>query len=290
MVRIGVFVPVFGFIFLGGCASVSGFPRQIVRPAVARNEVAAYLTEKAVSDCNANSTRQCRNQILDARLRAIDIEFGEYERALYREGIGFGVGTDWLAIALNTIGSVTNASKPLAAASAGVLGARASYEKQALYNLTLPVMLAQMQAKRKEVLVHIRGGENQEVSDYSIYRGLNDIDDYAMAGSVPGAMNEMVTNAGVQAKEAKQDLDAIVLEKLIDPVVQKRREPIANTIKAAQTTQLELFLRLSGQSPAPNDEGMKRQALDLLDAATNPPAVDTLCDRLKAAMSNPGGC
>ncbi|WP_440207475.1 hypothetical protein, partial [Campylobacter coli] len=59
---------------------------------------------------------------------------------------------DWIALALNGVGSVSAASKALSAASAGVLGARASFEKQALYNMTMPAMLAQMVAKRREVL------------------------------------------------------------------------------------------------------------------------------------------
>lgn len=196
---------------LGGCASVSGFPEPIMSPAASIKEVEFYLSPAAELACRENAvTRTCRNNILDARIRAGNVRFGQFERNLYSQGIGFGVGTDWLAIALNSVATFSKSAAPeLSAVSAAVIGGRASFEKQALYNLSLPVMLAQIYAKRQEVLARIRAGETREISEYSLYRGLDDVDDYEHAGSIPAAMTEIVTNAGAQASEAKAKLDKI---------------------------------------------------------------------------------
>lgn len=279
-------VTVGAMFLIGGCASVRGFPNPSMPPSTARAEVAGQLTKAATDACvTTTATTVCRNSLIDARLRAINIEFEEYERALYREGIGTGIGTDWVAIALNSIGAVTSASKPLSAAAAGVLGGRASYEKQALHNLTLPVMLAQMTAKRKEVLVRIRAGEKKDLAQYSVYRALDDVDDYALAGTIPGAVAEMVANAGAQAKEAKAALDQIDLVVPVAADIQKRREIAAGKIKSATDSQLALFLRLSAVTPS---SVALVDGLNIVDRARSSQEIDAVCLRLVAAIGGEG--
>ena len=271
---------------LTGCATVSGFPKQAFDTKEVNAEIAPYLLAKKVSDYDkCDQQERCRNDIIDARLRAIDLRFGEYERGLYKEGVGFGVGTDWIALALNGAGSVTGASRALSAAAAGVLGARASFEKQALYNMTMPAMLAQMVAKRREVLAHIRDGESQKVASYSLFRALNDIDDYAFAGTLPGAISEISNHAGVQATQANAELKAIQIVAPVAKDFQDRREKIAEAIKAASPSQLQLLQRLSDTEPSDADPLVN--ALNMVDSARTPEKLKGLCERLALATGKP---
>lgn len=275
------------FLALGGCASIGGFPKPAFDQKNTAAELAPYLSPTIVTEYSKCPDKvECRNNILDARMRAVDMTFANFERALYREGIGIGVGTDWVTLALNAVGSVTKASKPLAAAAGAITGARSSYEKQALYNLTLPVMMAQMSAKRKDVLARVRQGETQSVAAYSLFQGLNDVDSYEAAGTIPGAVADMITNAGVQAKQADQKLDAIRMVAPVDVSIQTTREDLAKAIKAATPAQLGLLLRISnveaGADPLVD-------SLELLDQVTTKADLDTFCTRFTVAVGA-GAC
>lgn len=271
---------------LAGCATVSGFPKSAFDTTQVNAEIAPYLlAAKVTAYDSCQAKKACRNDIIDARLRAIDLRFGEYERNLYKEGVGFGVGTDWIALALNGVGSVSAASKALSAASAGVLGARASFEKQALYNMTMPAMLAQMVAKRREVLARIREGESQDAAAYSLFRALNDIDDYAFAGTLPGAITEISNHAGVQATQANADIKAIQIVAPVAQDLQDRREKIATLLKAATPAQLGLLQRVSGGEPSDADPLIN--ALNLLDSARTTEKLETFCQRFTVSIGGP---
>jgi hypothetical protein len=275
------------FLALGGCASIGGFPKPAFDQKNTAAELAPYLSPTIVTEYSKCPDKvECRNNILDARMRAVDMTFANFERALYREGIGIGVGTDWVTLALNAVGSVTKASKPLAAAAGAITGARSSYEKQALYNLTLPVMMAQMSAKRKDVLARVRQGETQSAATYSLFQGLNDVDSYEAAGTIPGAVADMITNAGVQAKQADQKLDAIRMVAPVDVSIQTTREDLAKAIKAATPAQLDLLLRISNVKAG--DDPLV-DSLELLDQVTTKADLDTFCTRFTVAVGA-GAC
>lgn len=271
-----------------GCASIQGYPEPAVSAETRLAEVKTYLEQKAVTDCASSPTRTCRNTIMDARLTASDVRFSEFERALYMQGIGAGVGTDWGVLALNSVATFAKKSADeLAAISAAVVGGRASYEKQALYDSSLPVMIAQMVAKRQEVLVSVRMGQTKAISEYSLYRGLSDVDQYDRAGSIPAAMSEIVRNAGEQAAEASDALKQIDAIQIVEDDVQVRREAIAVKLKAAQTNELMRLLKVSGKRAG--DDPLV-DALNMLSDATTNEQVDTLCARLALAAPSTGGC
>jgi hypothetical protein len=64
------------------------------------------------------------------RARATDLHFNAFQQKLFQEGVGLGVATDWMVLALNVGGSVAGAAaSALSAASAGVVGAKAAFDK-----------------------------------------------------------------------------------------------------------------------------------------------------------------
>jgi hypothetical protein len=139
------------FLFLSGCAaSFKGFPDQPINPEAEIAALSEYLMpDVAAKYASANpadrgglSREAWRNEVIDARLRAIDLRYNEWEQRLYQEQVETAFGTDLLLLGLTGAGAVSGASNVLSAAAVGVTGARASIDRNAYYNRTLPALIA----------------------------------------------------------------------------------------------------------------------------------------------------
>ena len=190
--------------------------------------------------------KEWRNEVVEARVRAADLKFGDFERGLYAQGIGYGVGTEWAVLALTGVASVStgNVPKYLAALAAGLTGGQAAYAKGALFDKTLPALMAQMQAGRQTILVRIRQGEGQETDAYPYPRGLQDASDYENAGSMPSAINGVTTSAGAQLKQATDTLNAIQVVTAAPIEIQSRREKLAAYVKDSSQVNSEGLSKL----------------------------------------------
>lgn len=228
-------------LILEGCAAIRGFPDPITDSKSQLESLKLFLGKDASdkylatsdSDRGGMTKKQWRNEVLEARVRAADLKYGDFERGLYSQGVGYGVGTDWAVLALTGAASVStgNAPKYLAALAAGFTGAQAAYAKGALFDKTLPALMAQMQASRETILVRIRQGEGEETDAYPFSRGLQDAGDYENAGSIPSAINGVTTSAGSQLKQATDALNAVQVVTAAPPDVQARREKLSTYVR-----------------------------------------------------------
>lgn len=203
-------------LFLTGClASLKAYPDRSYNPKKELEAMKVYLSEEAITKYNSTSNndregktkRQWRNVVVNARIRAIDLHFTDFQQALFQEGVGIGIATDWLVLAMSGVGSlVDGASTALSAASAGVVGGKASFDKNAFFDKTMPTLLATMVANRKEILVRMRKGLQNDINGYPLTLALNNLDSYYNAGSIPGALTKVAETAGVDAKKADEEL------------------------------------------------------------------------------------
>lgn len=203
---------------LTGCsAALDGFPSRSTIPAEDLKELKVYLGVEKVNEYVAEKDPKerltLRNEIVNARIHAIDVHFGQFEEALHQQGIGIGIGTDWVVLALTgataTIGG-ESAKAALGAASTGILGAKSSFDKHALFEKSVPAVMAQMIASRKEVLLTLRTGLQQEDSAYSLFQALSDLEDYYRAGTIPGSLVGIAKDAGEKAAIAEEKLQQVV--------------------------------------------------------------------------------
>jgi hypothetical protein len=99
-----------------GCAGVRGFPDRTYSTA---DEVAALTKYDLTSVLTAYdspedaarggmSREAWRNHVLEARIQDMNLRFADFEQELYEQGIGFGVGTDWIALALTGAAAVVS--------------------------------------------------------------------------------------------------------------------------------------------------------------------------------------
>ncbi len=203
---------------LAGCsAALDGFPNRSTNQAKDLEALEPYLGVAKVNVYIAtkdDGTRlKLRNEIVNARIHAIDANFGNFEEALHRQGVGIGIGTDWVLLAITgataTIGGQTFKAA-LGAASTGILGAKSSFDKHALFEKTVPAIMAQMVASRKTALVTLRTGLQLPDSGYSLFQALGDLETYYRAGTIPGSLVGIAKAAGTKATTAEEKLTIIL--------------------------------------------------------------------------------
>ena len=183
---------------LGGCtAALQGYPET--KPdtkSVAESNY--YVSAQSVLDYKGTPSQKLRDNIIDARMLVIDRNFREFEKSLYQEGLKLGLGVDWLVLALSgataTIGGETFKAA-LGAISAGVVGAKSSFDKRAFMEKSLTGILAQMKAQRAVVELSIRTQQLSGIDDYRLHQALTDVAKYYDAGALPTALNGIIQEA-----------------------------------------------------------------------------------------------
>lgn len=270
---------------LQGCVAINGFPDRAPPASLAALDsylkaeaIAAYYEPDGATRKNM-SRREWRNAVISSRLHADNENFNAFEQTLYRQGVGAGVGTDWVLLALTSAGSLAgSAANALSAAATGVTGARAGFDKNVMYEKTLPILMAQMVAKRKTVLVRIRQGLALDEIAYPLEAGLSDLDDYYFAGTIPGAIGEVASNSSEQAKSADKELKAMLVG-LVEPSVQARREKAANYVKTLDANQLDALAKALGK---PGGSNALIDILQALSQAESAAKVDFIDQKISA--------
>lgn len=210
-------------LILSGCANkgapaiVRGLPDRPIDPTVELKSIEEYLQPKIIEDylkeTDLQQRKRLRDRIVNARIHATDIYFHIFKADFYREGVYSNIGVDWATIALNTAGSVVGGAgikSALSATAGGLTGAKAAFAENVYYKKTLPVIIAQMESHRKEVLVIIRRGLTKPDDEYPLFQALSDLENYYNAGTVPGAIVEIAEKAGETAGKADIELKEIL--------------------------------------------------------------------------------
>jgi hypothetical protein len=270
---------------LASCAALRAAPEPLRQPPEAQADP-EYLVDKATRDKydNANGPEEkksVRNEIIDERLLEADTQFERYEIALWQQGVGAGIGTDWVQLAISgataTAGGATTKSV-LGAVNAFITGAKASFDKNAFFEKTLPAVVAQMVAEQEKVRASIALKKQSPVSDYSLYAALADVKRFIGAGTIPGAIQAIAVDAGEKKAKATAELDSVLVVTAVPAALQARRENAANFVKTLKQNQLDELAKSLGLAP-----GTKAQVeiLRTIAGAQTTPAFDRFAQKLK---------
>jgi hypothetical protein len=205
---------------LAGCASVEGYPKRLDETQQYVTEVDAFVSPMAVLNYNAEVINPPpnvgptqliadRNTIVTARIYAIDVNYHNFVRDLTTQQNVGNIGADWVVLALNGVGATAGtaaAKAALAAASGGIVGARAAVSKDVFFNNTVPTLITTMEAQRKTALAKIYTGLTKSVSDYTIYQAMADLDAYYNAGTLNGALVQLASSASAMSQSADGDI------------------------------------------------------------------------------------
>lgn len=199
---------------LGGCGPLSGSPESVrnteediaaLRPVFSTSEVVACVQKVDVADA-----RDCRNRIVQAQMMATDLRYHRFERDFIATSRGGRLLTQLSVLGLTTTagaaGIAAGTTQALSLIAGGLTGGLALAERELLAERTAIAIHVQMRAGRDRVALRIRDGLNQPVSAYSLSFALRDLDAYAHAGTVPGAIAGLTEQASTDARQASRDL------------------------------------------------------------------------------------
>jgi hypothetical protein len=248
-------------IILTGCYALRGAPDS-PRPSNEALKDPAYLIlpadmHKYNGASDPEKQKLIRNEIIDERILEIDYQFGEFEITLWKQGVGLGIGTDWVQLVLAgltaTVGSGST-KVVFGAAQAAVVGGKASFDKNAYMEKTLPVLMAQMVAERETIRAEIEEHKQHPVSEYNIYGAQCDLRRFIRSGSIPGVIKAIAQNAGEKTKKAEEDIKTITGKYLRDDAGDKLRafwKPDGKTVNVDNAKKLNDWMEAHGLKTGP---------------------------------------
>lgn len=203
---------------LCGCQSLEGYPRplesreealSLVRDDIQPAAVNAYASIAAEAQSGSRDQRLTakRDQIVRARLYAIDVNYDDFVRGLTGQQKTFAIGADLVSAGLTgaaTLAKSATTKTHLTTYASAALGVRSTVDKELFYSKTLPAVVTQMDASRKTVLAKIAEGLAQSNAAYPLTAALADLQDYYTAGTLNGALNQISKDAGVKNAAAQQ--------------------------------------------------------------------------------------
>ncbi|HEX2855758.1 MAG TPA: hypothetical protein VHO24_21155 [Opitutaceae bacterium] len=199
--------------FAGGCASSSGIPKKPWDSAAELKTLAPYLTADVMATYNSAGSIAAktvyRDTVVYARLRAIDVTYSTFVTALAKERNIEAVATDTSVLILTGTASLIHPASTksiLAAISGGVVGVKGSIDKNLFYDKTMPVLLTQMEALRKQRLATILTGLSVPADRYSLTQALIDLEDYFQSGTVPYALMAVNAESGAASQKATKEI------------------------------------------------------------------------------------
>ena len=221
-------------LLISACAPLRGFPND---PTDAQVLIDQPLIDAYYSPTETEEGRRLlRNQIISGRMNAYESSYSDFKRRLNGDANILNLGADLsvlgLAGAAATTGSIATATA-LAAASAGIIGARGAINSDLYFQRTLPALLAQMDANRARAKVPIVVGLRQSNAAYPLAIALIDLDALRDSGAIPTAIGGLTQQAEAGKAAAELVLSgfnttsaATCLQKFID-----RPEPEGHTNK-----------------------------------------------------------
>jgi hypothetical protein len=211
------FVASLPLVVAGGCASLDGYP---ARQDDLRGELAQldrYYADDVLREFYVHragdpiSQRAWRDEVVHARLRAIDLHYTQFLQRAASRRITANAAADIALLGLGAAGTLVPAAGDkaiLAAISGGLVGARGVIDREVFYEKTLPVLVQAMDAQRTRQLVKIRAGLTASPHEYPLLLALADVEAYYQAGTFPGAIIALNQMTSAEACAADAELNA----------------------------------------------------------------------------------
>ncbi len=259
---------------LAGCASLSGHPSRSEDVKARMDDLRARYFEHGTKDAtdtnviekyragnldNGSSKRSVRDDIVYGRMELYDLEYSIFRKTVYTEGTGSNLALDVLGVGVGAAGAAVtgaDASRILSAISGGISGTATSLNKNLYYERTLPAILAHMNANREAVRADIYA--SLQASDENVYplgRALVDLERFFAAGTIPGAVESIVKEAGVAKNDADDKLAAVISKSNVTDV-----SLAVEVVKSAAKLPDGVALKVLKNPASPIDEKAKDSA------------------------------
>ena len=197
-----------------GCGALRQFPKHTTLPVTKdkdNNPVLDKIYEEVQTDktkeVQTDKTKEAqtdetkediRNEAIERSIVAIDDKFAKFLLKFIREKVGIDVFTGFAEVGLGAAGSLTtggSTSRILSAISATLTGGKAALDNATLFQRTMFALVEEMIATRADILIHIRLGMELGYNQYPYIAALEDLRKYEFAGSIPGAIVAISSDA-----------------------------------------------------------------------------------------------
>lgn len=272
---------------LGGCASFEGAPTRPEQSAGLQKADAAYhdALSQYYAAGGAAQKQAVRNLFIESRVGLVDHHYASFRASLYAQRVGSAVGVDLATLGLNIAGVLTpgeSAKTAMNALSGGLIGGKASVDKNVYFDRTLPALLSQMEAQRNTVRLRMLAGMDEPTSRYPMMQAAADLQEYYAAGTLAGAVSGITQQAAATEQSSAAKLAArLPTEQEVTQRLKAQGFAVqrAGPVDAAGT-RLLACLRVGGAAQAENEREMvawlKGQGIDaappfgLTDFLTSP--------------------
>lgn len=203
--------PALLLVALTGCAGIDSAPPRFGTEANALKQADAYFDGilRRYLAAQPQKQQEIRNGFIETRTALIDQGYAGFRQTLYTQRVGMNVGVDLATLGLNAVGAVTGsepAKTGLHALSGGLIGSKASIDKNVFFDRTMPALLAQMEAQRSAVRLRLLGGMMVGPDRYPLMQARADLEDYYVAGTMVGAIGSITTQAMIEQKGQADEL------------------------------------------------------------------------------------
>ena len=196
---------------LAGCGANRGMR---INPAYPKElQTKSSLSRDQVLDKVKDVT--ARNQAIETILVLINQNYRDYKSAIYEGRATFDTVNDLVLLGITgmttTMGTAATKTA-LGAVSTGLIGAKASVDKNFFANASRDALFAKMDALREAALTTILQNEKKDFATYSMQQAFRDLDDYYAAGTVIEAVQAISATSGQEKKESKEVNKAITAQ------------------------------------------------------------------------------
>jgi hypothetical protein len=249
-----------------GAPSVYLYPKDEFK-----QDVLNYRTDVATNQLDA--ARALRNQMAYRVMADVEDGYGHFEMSLSSSRALQSTLADATTLGLTAATSVVGAvdvKDILAVTTTAFHGTWTSYDKNFFQQKTTEAIISQMRASRKTKQAQlITNLDTRDVTSYPWDAAWLDLVDFYYAGTVPSALVEISSNAGLQAEQATIKLNnavaaltprtpaqaqqAVDIRGTYEKLATEVKDPDAAKATAAAAT-LRKILTDAGFPPAPDDD------------------------------------
>jgi hypothetical protein len=201
---------------LSACAAVTGYPKQpkslpTTISSLDESTLSGLIAEYNSTSTSADQKKVIRDRIIYSDISQIDQQFNKFKVNINSQENILSIGTDFISLALAGLGATLGGAATkaaLAAASAGVIGAKAGIDKDVLYQKTITALTTEMEAQRSLVFARIITNTHSDVVKYPLEAASKDLQDYYQAGTLVNALEGVNQSAGEKAQAADAEVAA----------------------------------------------------------------------------------
>jgi hypothetical protein len=190
-----------------------GFPRQSYDEEKQIKQLEKIFAKpELIQEYYISPSRDKRDEIINGRLTLINLNYNKFvsEFCFTKQSIDMTSEMAELGVNLATTAVGGAGTKTiLGAISSGLSGAKIAIDKNFFYERTVPVLVASMNAQRKEASIPILTGMTNSIEKYPLHQGLSDLDNYYFAGTFLGALQTIQAEAGEKEMKAEVNIEKI---------------------------------------------------------------------------------